>query len=136
MGYLDIHSGVVHAVNAGHNPPVLIRDGKAEFVKLPAGIVLAVMNGVTYKEYTVELKKDDILFLYTDGVTEAINAEEEQYGDDRLLELLSFGDNYPEPREGSCIATAVCETVKEDLDRFVGSAEQFDDITMLAVKFN
>lgn len=136
MGYLDIHTGVVRAVNAGHNPPVLIRDGKAEFVKLPAGIVLAVMNGVTYKEYTVELKKDDILFLYTDGVTEAINAEEEQYGDDRLLELLSFGDNYPEPREGSCIATAVCETVKEDLDRFVGSAEQFDDITMLAVKFN
>ncbi len=136
MGYLDIHSGVVHAVNAGHNPPVLIRDGKAEFVKLPAGIVLAVMEGTTYKEYTVELKKGDILFLYTDGVTEAINSEEEQYGDDRLLELLSFGDDYPVPQKNDCIATAVCDAVKEDLDRFVGDAEQFDDITMLAIKFN
>ncbi|MBO4904880.1 MAG: SpoIIE family protein phosphatase, partial [Lachnospiraceae bacterium] len=135
MGYLDIHTGEVHAVNAGHNPPVLIRDGKAEFVNLPAGIVLAVMDGMTYMEHTVQLQKGDILFLYTDGVTEAINAREEQYGEDRLLELLSFGDDYPTPKENSCVATAVCETVKEDLDRFVGDVEQFDDITMLAIKF-
>ena len=135
MGYLDVHTGVVHAVNAGHNPPVIIRNGKAEFIKLPPGVVLAVMNGTTYQEHTIQLEKGDILFLYTDGVTEAINQDEEQYGDDRLLELLSFGDNYPVPREGSCVATAVCETVKEDLDRFVGGAEQFDDITMLAIKF-
>ena len=135
MGYLDVHTGVVHAVNAGHNPPVIIRNGKAEFIKLPPGVVLAVMNGTTYQEHTIQLEKGDILFLYTDGVTEAVNQDEEQYGDDRLLELLSFGDNYPVPREGSCVATAVCETVKEDLDRFVGGAEQFDDITMLAIKF-
>ncbi len=136
MGYLDVHTKVVHAVNAGHNPPVLIRDGKAEYIKLPAGMILAVMNGMTYKEHTIQLEKGDILFLYTDGVTEAIDQDEEQYGEERLLRLLSFGDNYPVPREGTCIATAVCEAVKEDLDRFVNGAEQFDDITMLAIKMN
>ena len=78
MGYLDLNSGMVHAVNAGHNPPVLIRDGKAEFVNLTAGIVLAVMSGMIYKEHTIQLEKGDILFLYTDGVTEAINSEEER----------------------------------------------------------
>lgn len=136
MGYLEINTGVVHAVNAGHNPPVLIRNGKAEFVKLPAGVVLAIMSGMIYQEQTIQLEKGDILFMYTDGVTEAINSEEEQYGDDRLLELLSFGDNYPEPKDENGMAGAVCELVKEDLDKFVGGAEQFDDITMLCVKYN
>ncbi len=136
MGYLDIHTKVVHAVNAGHNPPVLIRNGKAEFIKLPAGMVLAVMNGMMYQEHTIQLEKGDILFLYTDGVTEAVDQDEEQYGEERLIRLLSFGDDYPVPREGTCIATAVCEAVKEDLDRFVNGADQFDDITMLAIKVN
>jgi sigma-B regulation protein RsbU (phosphoserine phosphatase) len=135
MGYLDLNSGMVHAVNAGHNPPVLIRDGKAEFVNLTAGIVLAVMSGMIYKEHTIQLEKGDILFLYTDGVTEAINSEEEQYGDDRLLELLSFGDHYPEPAGENGMAGAVCEVVKEDLDKFVNGAEQFDDITMLCLRY-
>ncbi len=135
LGYLDINTGVVHAVNAGHNPPVLIRNGKAEFVKFPAGVVLAVMSGMIYQEQTIQLEEGDILFMYTDGVTEAINSDEEQYGDDRLLELLSFGDDYPEPAGENGIAGAVCEVVKKDLDKFVGGAEQFDDITMLCVRY-
>ncbi|MBR6487262.1 MAG: serine/threonine-protein phosphatase [Lachnospiraceae bacterium] len=136
MGYLDINTGVVHAVNAGHNPPVLIRDGKAEFVKLKSGLVLAAMDGMIYQENIIQLEKGDILYLYTDGVTEAINENEEQYGDDRLLELLSFGDNYPEPAGDNGIAGAVCDMVKADLDKFVDGAEQFDDITMLCIKYN
>ena len=135
MGYLDIETGVVHAVNAGHNPPVLVRDGKAEYVNFEHGMMLAAMSGMKYKEHTIQLKKGDILYLYTDGVTEAIDPDEKQFGDDRLLELLSFGEAYPSPEEDNCIAGAVCKTVKTDIERFVRGAEQFDDITMLCIRY-
>ena len=135
MGYLDIETGVVHAVNAGHNPPVLVRDGKAEYVNFEHGMMLAAMSGMKYQEHTLQLKKGDILYLYTDGVTEAIDPDEKQYGDDRLLELLSFGDAYPSPAGDNGTAGAVCETVKTDIGRFVRGAEQFDDITMLCIRY-
>lgn len=135
MGYLDIETGVVHAVNAGHNPPVLVRDGKAEYVDFEHGMMMAAMSGMTYKEHTLQLKKGDILYLYTDGVTEAIDPDEKQYGDDRLLELLSFGNVSPSPAGANGVAGAVCETVKSDIVRFVRGAEQFDDITMLCIRY-
>ena len=135
MGYLDLKTGEVHVANAGHNPPVLIRDGKAEYVILKPGLMLAGMDGMIYKEQTMQLEKGDILFLYTDGVTEAMDADENQYGEDRLLELLSFGDNYPAPSGDNGIAGAVCEMVAADIERFVQGAEQSDDITMLCVRF-
>ena len=135
MGYLDLHTGVVHVANAGHNPPVLIRDGKAEYVVLKPGLMLAGMDGMVYKDQTLQLQKGDILYLYTDGVTEAMDADENQYGEDRLIRLLSFGDNYPAPSGENGIAGAVCELVTADIDRFVKGAEQSDDITMLCVRF-
>ena len=135
MGYLDLKSGTVHVANAGHNPPVLIRDGKAEYVILKPGLMLAGMDGMIYKEQQLELKKGDILYLYTDGVTEAMDADENQYGEDRLLKLLSFGDDYPAPSEDNGIAGAVCELVAKDIEAFVQGAEQSDDITMLCVRY-
>lgn len=135
MGYLDLKTGLLHLVNAGHNPPVLIRRGKAEYVDLKHGMMLAVMSDMKYEECTLQLEKDDILFLYTDGVTEAIDPHQYQYGEERLLNLLSFGDRYPEPEGDNCMAGTVCELVKKDLDSFVSGAEQFDDITMLCVRY-
>ena len=135
MGYLDIKTGEVHVANAGHNPPVLIRDGKAEYVVLKPGLVLAGMEGTIYREQTLQLQKGDILYLYTDGVTEAMDEEENQYGEERLLKLLSFGDNYPDPSGDNGIAGAVCDLVKADIESFVKDAEQWDDITMLCVRF-
>ena len=135
MGYLDLKTGVLHIANAGHNPPVLIRNGKAEYVTLKPGLMLAGMEGMVYKEQTVQLQKGDILYLYTDGVTEAMDADENQYGEKRLIELLSFGDNYPAPSGNNGIAGAVCEIVKADIDCFVKGAEQSDDITMLCVRY-
>lgn len=135
MGYLDLKTGLVKVANAGHNPPVLIRDGKAEYVILKPGLMLAGMDGTIYKEHTLQLQNNDILYLYTDGVTEAMDADENQYGEDRLIELLSFGNNYPAPAGDNGIAGAVCKLVKEDIDRFVKGAEQSDDITMLCVKY-
>ena len=135
LGFLDLKTGMVHVANAGHNPPVLIREGKAEYVILKTGLMLAGMDGMVYKEQTLQLKKGDILYLYTDGVTEAMDMDENQYGEDRLINLLSFGDDYPEPLDDNGIAGAVCKLVKEDIDDFVQGAEQSDDITMLCIRF-
>ena len=135
IGFLDLKTGMVHVANAGHNPPVLIRDGKAEYVILKPGLMLAGMDGTIYKEHTLQLEKGDILYLYTDGVTEAMDADENLYGEDRLLELLSFGDNYPAPAGDNGIAGAVCELVAKDIEAFVQGAEQSDDITMLCIRY-
>ena len=135
MGYLDLKTGLVKVANAGHNPPVLIRDGKAEYVILKPGLMLAGMDGMTYREQEVQLQKGDILYLFTDGVTEAMDEEENLYGEERLLELLSFGDEYPEATNENGVVSAVCETVSEDIDRFVKGAEQSDDITMLCIRY-
>ena len=135
MGYIDLDTGIMHVVNAGHNPPVLIRDGKAEYVDVGHGMMLAAMSGMKYEEHEIKLNEGDLLFMYTDGVTEAINADEEQYGEDRLLKLLSFGDEYPDITGSNGMAETVCEMVKADLDHFVNGAEQFDDITMVCVRY-
>ena len=135
MGYLDLNTGVVHVANAGHNPPVLIRKGKAEYVRLRPGLMLAGWNGTVYREQTMQLQEGDILYLFTDGVTEAMDTDENMYGERRLKELLSFGDDYPVPTDGNGIAGAVCKTVTADLECFVKGAEQSDDITMLCIRY-
>ena len=135
MGYLDLKTGLVHVANAGHNPPVLIRNGKAEYIVLKPGLMLAGMDGMLYKEQTLQLQKGDVLYLYTDGVTEAMDQDGKQYGEDRLRELLSFGDRYPSPADENGVAGAVCKLVSEDVQKFVNGAEQSDDITMLCVKY-
>ena len=135
MGFVDLSTGTVKVANAGHNPPVLIRDGKAKYVEFQPDLMLAGMEGTIYKEHTLQLEKGDILFLYTDGVTEAMDPDLKQYGEDRLLKLLSFGDDYPAPSGANGIAGAVCEIVKEDIKCFVKGAEQSDDITMLCFRF-
>ena len=130
MGFLDIRSGLVRFVNAGHNPPVLIRGNKAEYIQQKASMILGVFEGVPYKEQTLQLMPGDMLFLYTDGVPEAINEEEEQYGEERLLAVLS------EPAEaGGDICRDTCVRVREDVRRFVGGAEQFDDITTVCLYY-
>ena len=135
LGYLDVNSGLVRVANAGHNPPVLIRNGKAEYVVLKPGLMLAGMDGVRYKEQIVQLEKGDMLFLYTDGVTEAMNVNEEQYGEDRLKEILSFGDKYSGEFQKDEIVKSVCKTVGDDIALFTEGAEQSDDITMLCIRY-
>ncbi len=135
MGYLDLKTGLVRVANAGHNPPVLIRDGKAEYVKLRAGLVLASMEGMRYREQTVQLQPGDILYLYTDGVTEAMDKGEELYGEERLQKILSFGEKYPEPTAKNGTVASVCRLVSGDLAAFTAGAEQSDDITMLCIRY-
>ncbi len=128
MGILDLRTGEVEFACAGHNPPVICHDdGTVEFAKSRPGLVLAAMEGTRYKRQTLKLEPGDTIFLYTDGVTEATNANEELFGDDRLLQTL---------REACGMEPAkICPFVKSKIDEFVGDAPQFDDITMLALKY-
>ena len=129
MGILDLKTGKVDFANAGHNPPLIRRkDGSFEYLKCCAGFILAGMDGIRYRKSELQLEPGDEIFLYTDGVTEANDIEENAYGDDRLLILLN--------ENKSADSKSLCELVKNDIDRFAGEAPQFDDITMLSLKYN
>ncbi|MBQ6803889.1 MAG: SpoIIE family protein phosphatase [Clostridia bacterium] len=129
MGLLNIKTGHVTFANAGHNPP-LVKAGMDGFAfhKTRAGFVLAGMEGIRYRKFELQLNPGDTIYLYTDGVTEATDAAEKLYGDERLLKLLN--------EQKSASAREICEYVKADVDAFVGDAEQFDDITMLCLTWH
>jgi len=127
QGGLSLDTGLVEFTNAGHNPPLIKHNGKFEYLKSKVNLVLAGMSGVPYKKQEIRLVPGDVLYLYTDGVTEATDANNELYGEDRLLNILNS-------REFSSMKD-LCDCVKEDVDKFVGDAPQFDDITMVALKY-
>ena len=124
MGILDVPSGKLTFANAGHNPPLLKRaDGTFEYLKTRGGFVLAGMEGVRYRANEITLSNGDRLFLYTDGVPEATNENNELYGENRLLAFMNSNLNLE--------ATNLLPKLKSNIDEFVGKAPQFDDITML-----
>ncbi len=123
VGVLDLTSYELTFVSAGHNPPVFVRDNRPDYLKAKNGLVLAGMEGIKYRENTYQLKKGDIVCLYTDGVTEATDANNELFGEERLLKCFS------DTRERS--ADELLVSVKKAVDEFVGDAPQFDDLTML-----
>ena len=128
-GIIDLRTGHIDFASAGHNPPAVRHsDGSVEFIKSKAGLVMAAMEETIYKPQTYDLKQGDTLFLYTDGVTEATNGNNVLFGDDRLLATLTRG--------GELNTADTCKLVKTEIDNFVQEAPQFDDITMLAIKFN
>ena len=100
---------------------------KFELLKDRHGLVVGAMEGVRYQEYELTMTPGSKLFLYTDGVPEAINTSEEQYGTDRLIDTLN-GYRDEDMKE-------LLLAVKEDIDVFVGEAEQFDDITMIGFRY-
>jgi len=129
MGILDIDTGLVTFANAGHNPPLIRRsDGSCEYLKTRPGFVLAGMESIRYRKNELQLIPGDMLYLYTDGVTEATDAANQLYGEDRLFDLLNkHGELQPQP---------LCENIITDVDKFTGEAPQFDDITMLCLKYS
>ncbi|MGN1402758.1 MAG: SpoIIE family protein phosphatase [Ruminococcus sp.] len=128
MGILDLSSGTLTYVNAGHNPP-LLRQGDNEFTYLKSrpGFVLAGMDTMKYRQNETVLSPGDRIFLYTDGVTEATNAENTLFGEERLS---SFMNAHSEDS-----AEDMLHRLKAEIDTFVGEAPQFDDITMLLLDY-
>ena len=128
IGIVDLRTGNVQCANAGHEYPMLMRKGEQyEVLKDRHGLVLAAMEDARFKQYEIQLSPGDRLFVYTDGVPEAINESEEQYGLERLAEQLN--------RDHSISQEQLLHNVRDDISRFAGSAEQFDDITMLGFNF-
>ncbi|MDE7323219.1 MAG: SpoIIE family protein phosphatase [Lachnospiraceae bacterium] len=123
-GVLDLETGHMVYVNAGHEPPFITdRNGIYQLYQVNPGFVLAGMDGVQYTQGELDLMPGDRIFLYTDGVTEAANTRQELYGMKRLAEVLNKDSGLP--------PVQLLNAVKSDVDFFVGEAEQFDDITML-----
>ena len=126
LGIYEISTGMLTAANAGHEYPALKRaNGKFTLFKDKHGFVMAGMEDVKYREYELELHPGDILFVYTDGVAEATDANDQLYGLERMLDALN--------RKGNAGSEELLLEVKADIERFEGETEQFDDITMLAL---
>ena len=127
LGIYEISTGRLTAANAGHEYPALRRkDGAFELVKDRHGFVLAGMEDARYREYELTIEPGDTLFVYTDGVAEATNGDGVLYGTERMLQALNH--------LSSGAPAQLLEEVKLDIDRFVGDAPQFDDITMLSIQ--
>ena len=127
-GVLNITTGEFRFANAGHEMPFIYKkDGTYTPYKTRPGFVLAGMEGMKYKAGQVMLEPGDKIFQYTDGVTEATNADNQLYGMDRLERILhQNADKSPYD---------LLPAVKADIDKFVGEAPQFDDITMLCLEY-
>lgn len=129
MGIVDLGTGKVTCINAGHEYPVIIhRFGLAEMFKEKHCPPLGVIEDLTFREYEIELEPGDCLFVYTDGVPDAMNKQEEQFGTDRLISVLNMNKD--------CPMVELLPAVQRELDEFVGAADQFDDVTMLGFRYN
>ena len=130
LGVMDLRSGTMEFANAAHNPPLLKKAGEPfrymDFKQYRRGFVLAGLEDTLYRNNEITLGKGDVLFLYTDGVTEAADTELKLYGEQRLLECLEA--NYQlAPEE-------LLRAVRADILDFTSGAEQYDDITMVVLK--
>jgi phosphoserine phosphatase RsbU/P len=128
LGFFDRRTGEVLFSNAGHNPPYLVRPAGSAMLEVAPAMAVGVQEDIPYANQSLQLQPGETLFLYTDGVTEAMDAGEKLYSDDRLRAALS--------RLQHLQPEAMCREILADIARFVGSSEQSDDITMLALRFN
>ena len=126
LGVLDLSTGRLRYCNAGHDRPVLVGDSVEELPAL-ANVPVGVFDDVTYQEQEAMVAPGSLLFLYTDGVTESMDAGRRQFGRERLLAALAACPRKPE---------ALIRAVGADIRAFAGEAEQSDDLTMLAVHYH
>ena len=124
IGIIDLNTGLMTCANAGHEYPVFMKSGeKFRLLKDHHDFVLAGLKNVRFQEYELQFQPGDRLFVYTDGVPEAVNNKKEQYGSDRLVNALNRLKDLPP--ENTVFG------VREDIRAFSGNVEQFDDITLL-----
>ena len=129
--FYGIYNRITHEfryVNAGHECPYIYRKGeKYTLHMLEPGFILAGMEDMTYETGCIQINPGDKIFQFTDGVTDAININEELYGEQRLYDVLN--------KNVDKNSKELLNAIKTDIDSFVGEAAQFDDITMLCVEY-
>jgi sigma-B regulation protein RsbU (phosphoserine phosphatase) len=125
---LDIQTGKIQFSNGGHNPPLIhTGNGDFEFISLPKGLVVGVMPDSKFESTSLTLKPNDAVFLYTDGVTEAMNPQDKLFSEQRLKSCLGQLSNNDMP--------TIIKGVKQEILAFAEGADQSDDITMIALKY-
>ena len=128
LGILELSTGKLIASNAGHEYPALrMPGGPFEIYKDKHGFVIGGMEDARYRSYEIQLEPGSRLFLYTDGVAEATNADQELFGTDRMIEALNM--------QPDAAPKQLLKHVRSAVDSFVKDAEQFDDLTMLCVEY-
>lgn len=128
---LELSTGKLVCVNAGHNPPLIKRaKGEFEYFMCKPNLVVGAMGGINYTSCQTQLNPNDSIFLYTDGITEALNKNQEFYGEKRLLDKLNL------TKETDISAEKLLTEIKSDVQLFTNEEPQADDITMLALKYN
>ena len=129
LGILEISTGKLTTSNAGHEYPVMVHaDGRVEVIYDKHGLVVGGMSGMKYTDHEIHMEKGDRIFVYTDGVTEAITSDNEMFGLDRVVETLSKGNRGDDLKK-------LLSDVRQNISGFVGEAEQFDDMTMLCMEY-
>ena len=132
VGVLDLNSGALDYCNAGHNAPVIMRmgkDGQCDIQKLDVlpNLPVGITSGYEFRAQQTEMAYNDLLFLYTDGLTEAENSRHEQFGEQRMLDTLNRSF-FLRPR-------SIADTMQAEVEAYVGNAQQSDDLTMLVIRY-
>ena len=127
LAVVDITTGKVEYVNAGHEPFLHCHDGKWSWIHPDSGFILAGLPDFEYKSDSMQLKPSDRLFFFTDGVSESQNTESELFGEERILATVE--------KNGGKKLTDMLSQIRKDIDSFAGEAPQFDDITMLVFEY-
>lgn len=129
ISYLDPNTGKLRVASAGHNPPILYRaaEGTCQYIHVP-GVALGVFAAATFEEHTLQMEPGDALLLYTDGISEVINGEEEEFGEERIEDLLIQNLDRP--------ARAIADEILSSVIDFAGDAHLFDDATFIVIKRN
>jgi sigma-B regulation protein RsbU (phosphoserine phosphatase) len=128
MGYLDIPTGRFTFVNAGHNPPLIKQTGSFNLLPLRPGFVLAGLDDTVYSSSEITLSAGDTLCLYTDGAVEAVNSDFELFSEERMIDVANSEDTGD--------LKAFVTAIKSAIDDFASGVEQFDDITLLAFRYD
>ena len=138
MGVIDLETGEVTFVNAGHNPPILIErpgNGEHKFLRERSGMMLGAMPGLKYRLHTVHLSPGDMIYLYTDGITEQPNGKGELFGEDRLLfaigTMRSAGVGAIDGAKSPLLSAIFDAVIAHGAD-----VEQADDCTQLVIRYN
>jgi sigma-B regulation protein RsbU (phosphoserine phosphatase) len=125
-GVLDTNTHELIYANAGHNYPIVVRSGKEPLCLSDGGLILGAFANAQYQEGSMQMQPGDTLFMYTDGVTEATDENDEDFGETRLQDLLV--------RECGSSPRALVEDVLEQIERFTNGADRADDVTMLVIQ--
>lgn len=128
LGIMDLSTNIIRYCNAGHNPPIVIKNGSAKYLGTEPSLLLGVDANAVYTANELTLSPGDTIFLYTDGLTEAENPQKELFGEQRALKTAS--------QFVTLAAEEQIEQMRQAVHVFVDQAEQSDDLTLLAIRYN